>query len=272
MPDWDMTEARERVWWGDYKATEFAHIDPEATIAVLPVAATEQHGPHLPLSTDAAIMQGMLDTVAAYLPGDLDVRILPVQAVGKSDEHVYAPGTLTLPASLLIDAWTELGTSIARAGVRKVIVVNSHGGNEEVVGIVARNLRLSCGLLAVRTSWERFGRPQGLFDESEVRLGIHGGDIETSLMLHFRPDLVDMDKARNFASSTAKAEREFRLLKPQSPHAFAWIATDLNPHGVVGNAAAATAQKGRLTAEHQAAGFVTLLQDVRKAKLSDWLS
>jgi creatinine amidohydrolase len=267
-----MGETKRRVWWGGYKATDFARIDPEATIAVLPVAAIEQHGPHLPISTDTAIMEGMLEVVASRLPEDLDMRILPIQAIGKSDEHLHAPGTLTLPAPLLIETWTELGVSVARAGIRKVVIVNSHGGNEEVAGIVARNLRLRCGILSVRTSWERFGRPQGLFSDIEVRQGIHGGDIETSLMLHFRPDLVDMDKARNFVSSTAKAEREFELLKPQNPHAFAWIATDLNPHGVVGNAAAATAEKGRLTAEHQAAGFITLLKDVRKAKLADWLS
>ncbi len=261
-----------RAWWGDFKAADFAHIDPEATIAVLPVAAIEQHGPHLPISTDTAIMTGMLETVVSRLPDSLDVRILPIQAVGKSDEHVYAPGTLTFSPATLMEAWTELGASVARAGVKKLVFVNSHGGNEDIVSIVARNLRVRFDMLAVKTSWERFGRPQGLFSDLEVRQGIHGGDIETSLMLHFRPELVDMRKAENFASRTAQAEREFDLLKPQSPHAFAWIATDLNPNGVVGDAAAATAEKGRQTAEHQAAGFVTLLKDVRKAKLSDWLS
>jgi creatinine amidohydrolase len=161
---------------------------------------------------------------------------------------------------------------VARAGVRKLVVITSHGGNEEVMGIVTRNLRVRFGMMAVRTSWERFGRPEGLFGAHEVRRGIHGGDVETSLMLHFRPDLVDPGKAQDFPSSADRAEKEFALLNAQSPHAFAWIASDLNPHGVVGNAAAATAGKGRLTAQHQARGFVTLLEDVRKAKLSDWLT
>lgn len=267
-----MGETARRAWWGDYKAADFTHIDPEATIAVLPVAAIEQHGPHLPISTDTAIMSGMLETVISRLPDNLDVRILPIQAVGKSDEHVYAPGTLTLSPATLIEAWTELGASVARASVKKLVFVNSHGGNEDIVSIVARNLRVRFDMLAVKTSWERFGRPMGLYSDLEVRQGIHGGDIETSLMLHFRPELVDMRKAENFASRTAQAEREFELLKPQSPHAFAWIASDLNPNGVVGNASAATAEKGRATAEHQATGFVALLQDVRKARLSDWLS
>ena len=127
-------------------------------------------------------------------------------------------------------------------------------------------------MLAVKTSWTRFGVPEGLYTDAEMRYGIHGGDMETSLMLHFRPDLVEMAKAENFVSSVERAEAEFALLRQTGTHAFAWIASDLNAHGVVGNAAVATAEKGRLTADFQADGFVTLLQDVRKARLGDWVS
>lgn len=267
-----MAGTSRRIWWGDFPTTAYTTTDPEATIAVLPLAAIEQHGPHLPVSTDTTIMAGMLETVIALLPDDLDARILPVQAVGKSNEHLLSPGTLTLPAATLIEAWTALGDSIARSGVRKLVIVNSHGGNEEIMGIVTRELRVRHRMLAVKTSWQRFGRPAGLFAELEDSHGIHGGDVETSLMLHFRPDLVDMSKAENFVSSVARAEREFGLLRQTGTHAFAWMAPDLNANGVVGNAAAASAEKGRLTAEHQAAGFVALLQDVRKARLADWLA
>lgn len=239
---------------------------------MLPVAAIEQHGPHLPVSTDLSIMNGMLETVFPLLPADLDVRFLPVQSVGKSNEHIHAPGTLTLTPLAAIQSWADIGSSVARAGIRKLVIVNSHGGNEEIIGIVARELRIAFRMMAVRTAWMRFGAPEGMFTEEEWRLGIHGGDIETSLMLHFRPDLVDMTKAENFRSATARADASFEFLRPQGPHGFAWMAPDINPAGVAGNAAAATAGKGAATARHQAEGFVRLLNEVRAARLEEWIS
>jgi creatinine amidohydrolase len=266
------SSSKPRRWWGDYRMTEYATIDPERTIAVLPVAAIEQHGPHLPVSTDTSIMQGMLETAIPRIPEELDVRILPIQSIGKSNEHIRAPGTLTLTPLAAIQSWADLGTSVARAGVRKIVFVNSHGGNEEIMGIVARELRVAFDMLAVKTSWMRFGLPDGMYSQTEARYGIHGGDVETSLMLHFRPELVDMTKAENFVSNVTRAESTFDLLRHTGTHAFAWIAGDLNPNGVVGEAAEATAEKGRLTASHQADGFVHLLRDVASAKLSDWIS
>ena len=261
-----------KVWWGDFHTTEFAGLDPEKVIAVLPIAATEQHGPHLPVSTDTTIMAGMLKTAIPMIPADMDVRILPIQPVGKSNEHLHAPGTLTIPATVLIEHWAALGASIARAGLRKVVIVNSHGGNEEIMGIVARELRVRHGMLVAKTSWSRFGTPDGMYPELEKRHGIHGGDMETSLMLHFRPDLVDMDKAENFRSAAAMAEEELELLRPTGTQAFAWIASDLNPAGTVGDASLASAGKGEATARHQAEGFLRLLRDVRKASLARYLS
>lgn len=259
--------APRRVWWGDFRTTEFEGLDPMETIALLPVAATEQHGPHLGGGTDAVIAVGMLETLIPMLPEDLSLRILPLQAVGKSDEHRHAPGTLTIPAEVLIEHWLALGRSVARAGIRKLAIVNSHGGNEEVIGIVARQLRVEAGMLVVKTAWSRFGRPEGLFSEADTRWGIHGGDAETSLMRAFRPGAVDMARARDFASVVEEDERRFALLRATGPHAYAWIASDLNPAGAVGEAARASADKGHRLARHQAEGLVTLLQDLRRAPL-----
>ncbi len=260
-----------KIWWGDFTAGQFAAVDAESVIAVLPIAAIEQHGPHLPVSTDFAIMQGMIETCIEMIPVDLDIRFLPIQAVGKSNEHIRFPGTLTVGATTLIEHWCELGASVARAGVRKLVIVNSHGGNEEIMGIVARELRVRHDMLAVKTSWMRFGAPEGLYGEGEQKYGIHAGDRETSLMLHFRPDLVDMSQAQDFPSRVADAEQSFANIRHTGTHAFAWIAGDLNPAGAVGEAAAATAEKGKSTAVHQAQGFVQLLKDVRAARLDQWL-
>ena len=249
-------------FWSELKTTEFAALDPHATIAILPVAATEQHGPHLPVATDTALMGGMIATVLDRLPDDLDVLFLPIQAIGKSNEHLRSPGTLTLSANLLIDAWCAIGEGVHRAGLRKLVMINSHGGNSEVMAIVARELRVRFNMLVATTQWRRFGVPADTFAAFDTMHGIHAGDIETSLMLHFHPNLVDMSQAKNFTSSAVGMANEFTHLRPIGTHPFGWIAPDLNPDGAVGDASAATAAKGRATAEYQADGFIALLRDV----------
>ena len=251
-----------RLDWADYRAAEFEGLDPMHTIAVLPTAAVEQHGPHLPVGTDTLIAEGMLAELRARLPDDLDVRLLPVQAVGKSNEHLFAAGTVSLTAATALAAWTEIGLSVARAGIRKLVVVNSHGGNLDLVSILSRELRVRAGMLCVKCQWAGFGHPDGMFPPDELRFGIHGGDVETSLMLHFRPETVDMSAARDFRSTA-----EVAAIPPVGPISYGWIATDVNPAGVAGNAAAATAEKGRATAAHQADGFMELLRQVRETAL-----
>ncbi|MEM7487749.1 MAG: creatininase family protein [Pseudomonadota bacterium] len=239
--------------WADLRASAFADMDPERTIAVLPTAALEQHGPHLPVGTDTLIAEGMLDRVRADCPADLDLVILPVQAVGKSNEHLWAAGTVTLTAETALRAWVEIGLSVARAGLRKVAIVNSHGGNLDLVSILSRELRVRAGMLAVKTQWMSFGAPEGLFSAQEATFGIHGGDRETSLMLAFRPDSVDMDAAKDFRSTAEETP-----IPPIGPTSYGWIASDLSDSGVVGEAHLATAEKGMALAAHQAAGFLDL--------------
>jgi creatinine amidohydrolase len=256
-----------KTQWLQLTTEEFSALDPDKTIAVLPIAAIEQHGPHLAVSTDTIIGQGMVDAVTARLPDDLAVLFLPVQSVGKSNEHIRSPGTITYTAETAQRAWTEIGESVARAGLRKMVIVTSHGGNVDTMRVVARELRVSCQMLVVTTGW-RFGVPKGLFADQEAQHGIHAGDIETSLMLHFRPDLVDVGKAKLFASTAAEMEKDYKHLRPAGQHGFGWIAQDLSADGAVGDASAASAEKGRLTAEHQADGFVAFLRDVARFPLT----
>ncbi|WP_299962521.1 creatininase family protein [uncultured Roseobacter sp.] len=248
--------------WADYRAPDFVDLDPMKTIAILPTAAIEQHGPHLPVGTDTLIGQGMLAELRVQAPADLDLRILPLQAVGKSNEHLWAAGTLTLSAATALSAWTEIGLSVARAGIRKIAIINSHGGNLDLVSILTRELRVQAGMLAVKCQWGAFGAPAHLYSEREQRFGIHGGDVETSLMLHFRPETVDMSKAQDFRSTA-----EETAISPIGPVSYGWIASDLNPEGTVGEAHLATAEKGAETARHQVAGFVDLLRKMEKTPL-----
>ena len=250
--------------WAEYRTTEYDSIDPMRTIAILPTAAIEQHGPHLPVGVDTMIAEGLLGLLRARCPDDLDIRILPVQAVGKSNEHLHAPGTLTLSAENALRIWTEIGLSVARAGVRKIVVVNSHGGNLDLVSILSRELRVQARMLAVKCQWGSFGQPDGMYPAQETAFGIHGGDVETSLMLAFRPELVDMSAARDFSSSAQGAS-----ISPIGPVSYGWISSDLNPAGTVGNAAIATAEKGHATAAHYVDGFVGLLRKVAEHRLPD---
>ncbi|MAC78099.1 MAG: creatininase [Rhodobacteraceae bacterium] len=251
-----------RLDWAEYRYAEFANCDAMNTIAILPTAAIEQHGPHLPVGTDTLIATGMLDELRRVVPDDLDIRILPVQAVGKSNEHLWAGGTVTLSAATALAAWTEIGLSVARAGVKKIVIVNSHGGNLDLVSILSRELRVQADMLAVKCQWSGFGTPEGLFSDRELAFGIHGGDRETSMMLAFAPHTVDMSKAIDTPSSA-----EVTPVPPIGPVSYGWIASDLSDTGIVGEAAQATADKGRAACEYQVKGFIDLLYKVRAMAL-----
>jgi creatinine amidohydrolase len=248
--------------WSELTSTDMRAADMARVIAVLPFAAIEQHGPHLPLGTDMFIMEGYLARVLERLPADLPVLLLPVQAIGTSQEHSAFAGTLSLTDHAALQAWGTLAENIARNGCRKVVLLNAHGGNSALLDRLALDLRVRLRMLAVTASWSRFGYPDGLFSGEEVIHGIHAGEIETSLMLAFQPDLVRMAEAKNFASGSRDFERDFAWLRTSRPAGFGWMTQDLSSSGALGNAAAATAAKGEAAADYGATAFTELLQDV----------
>jgi len=233
-------------------------------IAVLPLAATEQHGPHLPVGTDVMIAEAYLARVRDLLPAQLPVTFLPLQPAGISTEHVDYPGTLTLPVDVALKSWMALGESVARAGVRKLVVVTSHGGNSAAMTLVAQDLRAYHGLLVVTTSWSRFGAPAGLFPDAEIRHGIHGGAVETSIMLARYGEHVRRDAIADFRSTSIATEDHYRHLSAHRPAPFAWQAQDLHDSGAVGDATLASADKGEQLIAHGARAFCELLDDVDK--------
>ena len=255
-------------FWAELSLRDFRTLDMERVIVVLPVAAVEQHGPHLPVGVDAMIMEGCIERVAARLPDDLDALFLPIQSVGVSIEHRDFPGTLTLSHETASRVLIELAESVIGAGVRKLALLNSHGGNSPLISQVALDLRARHGVLAVTCAWSRFGYPDGLFGEEELRHGIHGGEVETSLMLAFWPELVDMARAKKFTPRSVDFARDFAWLRADRPAGFGWMAQDLSPAGAMGDATRATAEKGEATADYWATAFIELLRDIEAFDLA----
>ncbi|HRL99784.1 MAG TPA: creatininase family protein [Acidovorax sp.] len=256
-------------FWADLTTRDFAALQSagqaDQVVAVLPVAAIEQHGPHLPLSVDATLLQGVIDAALPQLPADLPVLFLPPQNVGLSPEHIRFPGTLTLSPATVIALWTEIGECVARAGIQKLLLLNGHGGNVAAMDIVARELRQRCGLLVYSASWFSLPLPDavaGQFSAEEHRFGIHGGEIETSMMLHLAPATVRMEHARDWRSSSQDRAERYRLLGNGKSAKMGWAMQDYHPAGAVGNAAAATADRGRAVVQAAAEALVQLLQEL----------
>lgn len=261
-------------WWSELGARDFAQACAsglaQRAVAVLPVAAVEQHGPHLPLSVDATLLQGVIAAALPLLPDGLPALFLPPQNVGLSTEHLSYPGTLTLSPATLIALWTELGECVARAGVRKLLLLNGHGGNVAPMDIVARELRQRCGLLVYSSSWFSLPLPDevnGLFGAEEHRFGIHGGAIETSMMLHLAPATVRMEHARHWPSSSQERAARYPILGNGRSAKLGWAIEDYHPAGAVGDAAGAMADKGRAVVQAAAQALAQLIAEIHALPL-----
>ncbi len=238
------------------------------SIAVLPLGATEQHGPHLPAETDAIIAGAMADALAKTAPADLPLIILPVEAVGYSPEHLDYAGTRSLAWDEAVERWIGIGADLASRGIRKLMLLNAHGGNSPLMTIVATELRVRHDMFCVATSWTRFGAADGLFDPEEIALGIHAGALETSVILALRPDLVRREHLMRHASQQERLARENVWLRAYGRHAFGWKMQDLNPAGAVGDATRGDAEKGRIMIERAAKGLAELAAEMDRFDLS----
>jgi len=259
-------------FWSDLNTQDFAGMDKSRAIAVLPLAATEQHGPHLPLSVDTdivnAVMAQSMPALRSQAPG-LPVYFLPTQAVGLSPEHAAFPGTLTLKPETLIRLWTDLAESVKAAGINKLVLFNAHGGHVGAMDVVARDLRARCGMLVYSVNWYQLPLldAQGhdvnaLFSDHEHRFGVHAGDVETSVMLALKPHNVRMDQAQNFKSSSEDRAAKFPILGNGKSAKLAWQMQDYNAAGAAGNAAAATAEKGRALLDAAGQSLAKLLIEI----------
>ena len=254
-------------YWQDLTTRDVRDFDIERTIAVLPVAAIEQHGPHLPLATDALINAGILRRALQEMTDDPVVLVLPPIDYGTSAEHRDFAGTVAIDPEILLELWLAVAGDIARAGIRKLVIFNSHGGQKSLVDLAALRLRSAYDMLAVRCNYFSFGAPEGLFSADEWRFGLHGGEIETSLMLQLHPELVRMDRARDFENAAEALSRRNRWLSAEKPIGFGWKAQDLNAAGVTGNAANADAERGGSYLTHLVQSFAELIDEVAEMPL-----
>jgi creatinine amidohydrolase len=260
-------------FWADLSTRHFAQLAASSTddvVAVLPVAAIEQHGPHLPTSVDTTLVNGV---IAAAVPHLATTRtlFLPTQQIGKSNEHLRFPGTLTLKAETLIAVWTEIGECVHRAGIKKLLLFNAHGGQLSVMDIVARDLRSKFDMLVFSSHW--FTLPLGdeinaLFPPEEHRFGIHAGDMETSMMLHLTPQTVDMSQAKNFKSTSQDRAAKYPILGNGITAKMGWQTQDYNPQGACGNASIASAEKGKTLVEAAGKQLAALLQEISSLPIS----
>jgi len=250
--------------WTDILGPDLARGGCERWIAVLPLAATEQHGPHLPLGTDIMIAQAYLRRVREIISEAVPVTFLPIQPVGISTEHTDYPGTLTLPTEAALRAWFALGEGVARAGLKKLIMVTSHGGNSAAMSLVAQDLRAQYGMLVVTTSWSRLSAAEEIFSAEEASHGIHGGAAETSIMLARHGAQVRVEAIADFRPAGIAMTADYRWLSTRRPAPFAWQAQDLHPSGAAGDATQASAEKGEWLIDRGAHAFCELLADVDK--------
>ena len=254
--------------WAELATTDFDALDAARTIALLPVGAIEQHGPHLPLGTDTMIADGIVTAALEAVDDSVSVLALPTQAVGDSLEHADFAGTLSHQAETLIASWLDLGRSVHAAGLRKMMIFNGHGGQPQVVDIVAKRLRVELDMLVGRATYFSFGYPEGLIDPDELAFGIHGGDVETSIMLHLHPDLVRREMIADFKNRMRDIATSMNRMGHSGRTGIGWKAQDLNLQGAVGNAAAATAEKGQALVDHFAGELALRLRDLADFELT----
>jgi len=252
-------------YWSDWTSPEFASLDPSRAVAVIPLGATEQHGPHLPLSVDAQIVNTIVKRAVEHLSEHDPILVLPTQAVGLSTEHIAYPGTLTWSPELVMRSWTELGECVARAGIKKLLFFNAHGGHQGLMDVVARELRQRAQMIVYSCSWYQLPMNpavSGLFSQEEHRFGVHAGAIETSMMLSIDPEHVKPELFQNFTSRSKERSKRFTVLGNGQSAKLGWHAQDYNPLGATGDASAASVDKGEQLLNEAASGLKQLLLEL----------
>lgn len=221
--------------------SEIDDLPKQDTLVVQPIGAVEQHGPHLPVYTDTLIGEVILTRTLEQLPDSAPIWVLPPLAYGKSNEHRGRAGTISLSADTLQSVLMDVGTSIAETGFPRLLLWNSHGGNGSLIRMMSREIRLQTELSVFTLSWFELDFPRDFLNEAEQNMGIHAGEVETSLMLAMKQAWVQRDRFRKEYPDLPESSRFLTL----SSRRFAWVMDDLSESGICGDARNASAEKGR---------------------------
>ena len=243
----------------DLKGPEIAQAIGPGSILLWPIGAVEQHGPHLPLSVDHVIADTVASAVADAAPPELDVWLLPTLSVSKSNEHAWSPGTLWLSATTLLAVVADVARSIATTSAQRLVFLNAHGGNSSLLNVACREIRLEHGLLTFLAHPSLPPDQGGDSAASEMGMGIHGGLGETSMMLHLRPDLVDMSKATRQIPEPLADNDHVRF---GGSVTFGWLSNDFGPDGHIGDPTGATADRGKILFEEAVSTIIEQLHEI----------
>jgi creatinine amidohydrolase len=255
-------------YWQSLTTRDVAAVVARDPVVILPLASIEQHGSHLPLSTDLDIGLGLLAGAFGELEDDFPAWVLPPQTVGASEEHLRFAGTLSLRPTLLSDLIQQQGAALASYGVRRLVISNSHGGNRHAIDLAALRLRREQAMLVVKASYFDFARPADVdLPDAEWRHGLHAGAVETAMMLHLRPELVRSPPTTTTRSLGEDLDDTLVHLRPEGTASFAWLAGDLSPDGVAGDPRRADADMGCRLVGHYSKTLADVLRDARRFPL-----
>lgn len=245
--------------FADLTGPQVSELLTERSILVQPLGAIEQHGPHLPLSTDSVVATAVAEAAVDAVGDELDVWLLPTLDYTKSNEHAWSAGTVWLSATTLLAVLDDLGRCVATTPAKRLVFLNGHGGNSALLNVANRELRLAHGLMTFLTHPGVPPDQGGVSPASELGMGVHGGTDETSIMLHLAPHLVDMSKAERRVPEAIALNQYVRFGGRVS---FGWLSNDFFPEGYIGDPTAANAELGKQLFEGAVRGFSEALREI----------
>lgn len=260
-------QMKKKHHWVDFTSAELAQLSGQSTVAVMPLAAIEQHGPHLPLGVDLFLVEAFIDAALKLSQSSDPWVVMPSLQIGHSVEHLDFPGTLNLSPDLAMAQCMTMAKAVSSVGISKLLLFNAHGGNVGLMDVVGREIRKETGLQVFHSNWYDLADAtfmEGLFGREELRFGIHAGDTETSLMLAIRPELVLTDQLIHHPSTSEHKAKHFPILGNGRSVKQSWMTTDYSSTGAMGNASLATVEKGRLVLDHVGHRLMELVREISR--------